>query len=87
MGVDTAMLRGGMARDKPKGPSPKVSPRQIRLVSSVVVASALHAGCREFDPLTRHHIGGIAQLGERLVCNQNVAGSIPVTSTKYAGLV
>ena len=26
--------------------------------------------------------GGVAQLGERLVCNQNVAGSIPVTSTK-----
>ena len=27
--------------------------------------------------------GGVAQLGERLVCNQNVAGSIPVTSTMY----
>jgi hypothetical protein len=26
-------------------------------------------------------IGGVAQLGERLVCNQKVAGSIPVTST------
>ena len=25
--------------------------------------------------------GGVAQLGERLVCNQNVAGSIPVSST------
>ena len=29
------------------------------------------------------YIGGVAQLGERLVCNQNVAGSIPVTSTMY----
>ncbi len=26
-------------------------------------------------------IGGLAQLGERLVCNQEVAGSIPVFST------
>ncbi len=27
-------------------------------------------------------IGGVAQLGERLVRNEKVAGSIPVTSTK-----
>lgn len=26
--------------------------------------------------------GGVAQLGERLPCKQDVAGSIPVTSTK-----
>ena len=26
--------------------------------------------------------GDVAQLGERLVCNQEVAGSIPVVSTK-----
>jgi hypothetical protein len=26
--------------------------------------------------------GGIAQLGERLICIQKVAGSIPVASTK-----
>ena len=26
--------------------------------------------------------GGVAQLGERLLCKQDVAGSIPVTSTK-----
>lgn len=28
-------------------------------ISSVVVASALHAGCREFDPLISHHISPI----------------------------
>ena len=28
-------------------------------------------------------IGGVAQLGERLLCKQDVAGSIPVTSTMY----
>ena len=28
-------------------------------------------------------VGGVAQLGERLVCNQEVIGSIPFTSTRY----
>jgi hypothetical protein len=28
--------------------------------------------------------GAIAQLGERLVCNQKVAGSIPAGSTRFA---
>ena len=27
--------------------------------------------------------GGIAQLGERLLCEQIVVGSSPITSTKY----
>ena len=27
--------------------------------------------------------GGVAQLGERLVCNQEVIGSIPFTSTTF----
>ena len=27
--------------------------------------------------------GDVAQLGEHLVCNQDVAGSIPVISTKF----
>ena len=36
----------------------------------------------EFDSLMRSQLyGDVAQLGERLVCNQNVAGSIPVIST------
>ena len=29
--------------------------------------------------------GGIAQLGERLLCKQNVASSILVTSTSFIG--
>ena len=28
-------------------------------------------------------IGGVAQLGERLLCKQEVIGSIPFTSTKF----
>ena len=28
--------------------------------------------------------GGVAQLGERLLCKQEVVGSIPITSTKGA---
>ena len=40
--------------------------------------------CQRFKSFRgRHVFGGVAQLGERLVCNQNVAGSIPVTSTMY----
>ena len=30
---------------------------------------------------TIHDIGGVAQLGERLLCKQEVIGSIPFTST------
>ena len=39
---------------------------------------------------TRYLAGGLAQLGERLVCNQEVTGSSPVFSTSLlfvAGLV
>ena len=28
-------------------------------------------------------VGGLAQLGERLPCKQEVSGSIPLISTKY----
>src|ERR1700693_5613281 len=30
-------------------------------------------------------LGAVAQLGERLVCNQEATGSIPVSSTKITG--
>ena len=33
-------------------------------------------------PLSQSFTGGIAQLGEHLVCNQKVSGSIPLTSTR-----
>ena len=37
--------------------------------------------------VAEHLHGGVAQLGERLVCNQNVASSILVTSTRiHAGI-
>jgi hypothetical protein len=32
-------------------------------------------------------LGAVAQLGERLVCNQEATGSIPVSSTKTQSLV
>ena len=35
------------------------------------------------NPCTPTNNGGLAQLGERLLCKQNVIGSIPVTSTIY----
>ena len=33
------------------------------------------------DPPPRHQRGAIAQLGERLLCKQEVIGSIPIGST------
>ena len=30
--------------------------------------------------------GGVAQLGERLLCKQEVVGSIPITSTRLAAV-
>ena len=30
-------------------------------------------------------VGAVAQLGERLVCNQEATGSIPVSSTRKNG--
>ena len=32
------------------------------------------------------HQGAVAQLGERLVCNQEATGSIPVSSTNFPAL-
>ena len=32
---------------------------------------------------SRSHLGDVAQLGERLLCKQEVAGSIPVVSTEF----
>ena len=40
----------------------------------------VHAGPLELLPVVK--IGAVAQLGERLICIQEVAGSIPVSSTK-----
>ena len=53
--------------------------------SSAGRASALQAEGQRFDPVYLHHhcntCGGIAQLGEHLLCKQRVNGSIPFTST------
>jgi hypothetical protein len=37
-------------------------------------------------PMSETKNGAIAQLGERLVCNQKVTGSIPVGSTNFESL-
>ena len=51
--------------------------------SSVGRAPDCGSGCRGFEPRRSPHwiCGGVAQLGEHLICIQKVAGSIPVTST------
>ena len=42
----------------------------------------VHAGPLELYPYSQK-FGAIAQLGERLVCNQEVVGSIPASSTNF----
>ena len=50
--------------------------------SSAGRASALQAGCRRFDPVNSHFFyAGVAQLAEQLICNQQVAGSSPITGS------
>ena len=38
------------------------------------------------DESRKHTNAGVAQQVEQLICNQQVAGSIPVTSSKYSNL-
>ena len=63
--------------------------KHIREFSSAGRASALQAGCHRFEPCNSHHVSlmryryaGVAQLVEQLICNQQVAGSSPITSSK-----
>ena len=56
-------------------------------MTELVYVLVLEAKFCEFESRLGHHYGGVAQLGERQLCKLDVAGSIPVTSTKYAGLV
>ena len=46
----------------------------------------MHAASTE-DPTAPYSCGAIAQLGERLLCKQEVGGSIPPGSTSVAGAV
>ena len=53
--------------------------------SSAGRASALQAEGHRFEPCNSHHkktkYAGVAQLVEQLICNQQVAGSSPITSS------
>ena len=49
--------------------------------SSAGRASALQAGGHRFEPYCSHHDAGVAQLVEQLICNQQVRGSNPFTSS------
>ena len=51
--------------------------------SSVGRASALHAEGQRFDPACLHHLGAIAQLGERDAGSVEVVGSTPTGSTRF----
>ena len=54
-----------------------------REFSSAGRASALQAEGHRFEPCNSHQrYAGIAQLVEQLICNQQVVGSSPITSSK-----
>ena len=59
----------------------------IRAFSSAGRASALQAECRRFDPVNAHFFAGVAQLAEQLICNQQVAGSSPITGLQWRQLL
>ncbi len=49
---------------------------------ALVLKTSVPQGTVGSNPTLSANNGGVAQLGVRLLCKQNVAGSIPVTSTK-----
>jgi hypothetical protein len=61
----------------------------MRLVMPCAVQAQAVTRTQKGEVDSCHLFGGLAQLGERLLCKQNVIGSIPVTSTIYvnAGLL
>ena len=61
--------------------SPARSRRKPRLSPAVDEVMSAESAAGDFQPIDK---GAIAQLGERLVCNQEVAGSIPAGSTSLA---
>ena len=55
----------------------------LRSVQGVVTQCVIQfRGYRKMYLINRIPYGGLAQLGERLPCKQEVTGSIPVLSTK-----
>ena len=53
----------------------------------LVYVSALEAEFCEFESHRAHQFGELVQLEERLLCTQEVVGSIPVTSTSIRTLL
>ena len=51
--------------------------------SSAGRASALQAEGHRFDPCCFHQIRFIGSMAEQLICNQQVAGSSPITSSNF----
>ena len=61
-------------------------------VVQLVRMPACHAGGQGFEPPSDRHFfnsifAGVAQLAEQLICNQQVAGSSPITSSTNLQLI
>lgn len=54
-----------------------------REVAQLGRAHGLGPWGRRFESCLPDHFGALAQLGERLLCTQEVSGSIPLGSTIY----
>ena len=57
----------------------------VGLVSIALHPIGLDLNSRPWRLMDASGQGAVAQLGERLICIQEVAGSIPTSSTSFAG--
>ena len=67
------------------GPPPSRRSRSGFRLKTGIDPEGLHRSWPVSYPRSGPAKGGVAQLGERLLCKQEVVGSIPFTSTKVDG--
>ena len=72
--IDVKVLSESVPTGRAAGPPERFGARSHPLVP-------FHPEWQDAKFLPRFTFGAVAQLGEHLVCNQGVAGSIPVRST------
>ncbi len=58
----------------------------VQLASKPVICLKRKLGAKALGGAKADRAGAVAQLGERLICTQEVVGSIPISSTSMLGL-